>query len=243
MTRTKFLMLACVCSSVCLPGSIYSQGVGQGEVRGLQPAYQPYPQVQSRAFVAGDIGGEWTLDTHVKNFFDDPLAPGAKVKFDPGVRFGFSGGYFVTDFMAIGGETGVMANWIDSVSGPSIVHDVYFSNVPFLATLRFQCPSRCSFIPYFGGGVGGSATVLDADQLTIGLTTMHGSDATVVFAYEAFGGFRFRISPEMSLGVEYRYFATGDPEWEAEDFFGGHNHMSFAGVQTHNVSFTFEYNF
>ena len=215
--------------------------MGQGEVRGLQTPYEQ-PR-QNHYFVAGDLGGEWTTDTHVEDFFDDPFARGATVKFEPGVRFGISGGWFVTDWFSIGGETGVMANWIDSVSGPSIVNDVYFSNIPFMFSVRLQAPSKSRFVPYIGGAVGGSASVIDADTLRIGGTTMHGSDSTVVFAWQAVGGFRVIISDGMSLGLEYRYFATEDPVWEAEDIFGISNEMRFSGVHTHCFSVTFAYTF
>jgi len=239
MSRTKLLMLAVVCG-VCVPYA-NGQGMGQGQVRGVQTPYSE-PR-QNHFFFSTDLGGEWTVDTHVEDFFDDPFARGAKVTFEPGVRFGVSGGWFVTDWLAIGGETGVMANWVDSVSGPSIVDDVYFSNIPFLFSVRLQAPSNSRFVPYIGGGVGGSASVIDADTLRIGGTTMHGSDSTVVFAWEAVGGFKVIISDGMSVGLEYRYFATEDPVWEADDFFGVSNEMQFDGVHTHCFSFVFAYNF
>ena len=41
-----------------------------------------------RFYVKADVGGNWTRDTSLKEFFGETLSPGAKVKFNPGGRFG-----------------------------------------------------------------------------------------------------------------------------------------------------------
>jgi opacity protein-like surface antigen len=213
----------------------------------VQPMEAPPPpsSTMNRLYLRGDVGGQVTQDTGIKEFFGEPLAPGSKVVFDPGIRFGVAAGYNVTDFFSVEGQTGIMGNRIDSITGASRVDNVFFSNVPLLANLKFQCPAQnCCVTPYFGGGCGMSVSVIDADHLDIGGTTMHGSEGAVVFAYQAFGGIKFRINDNMSVSVEYHYFATTDPTWEAQDTFGtSSDRMKFRGTQTHTASVAFTYTF
>src|SRR5689334_11541963 len=102
---------------------------------------------QGHLYVKGDLGGNITQDTDLKEFFG-PVTPGSKVKFDPGVRFGVAAGYWITDWFAAEGETGIMANNIKSITEASRA-DATFSNVPFLANLRIQVPNA-RFSPYIG---------------------------------------------------------------------------------------------
>ena len=193
-----------------------------------------------RFYVKGDLGGNWTLKTDLKEFLG-PVTPGSKVKFDPGVRVGIAAGYEVTDWFAAEAETGVMANSIDKVTEATRV-DADFANVPFLLNARFHCPHMNRLAPYFGGGLGVSAAVLDADHLDINGTGIHGSDSDAVFAYQAFGGLRCRLNEHMGLSLEYHYFATTAPRWRADVDFGGDT-IRFGGIETHAVSVVFDYHF
>jgi OmpA-OmpF porin, OOP family len=199
---------------------------------------------ETRFYVRGDVGGQWTSDTPLKEFFGEPLAPGAEVKFDPGVRLGISGGYLVTDWFAAEAQTGIMANEIDSITGATRLDEARFWNVPFLMNARFQCPTECRLSPYAGGGLGFSSSVVHADHLRIGDTTMRGTQVAAVFAYQAFAGLRYRINEHMGLSLEYRYFATTDPEWEADTTSGTpSDKMRFGDAETHTVSVAFDYRF
>src|SRR4051794_16348773 len=73
----------------------------------------PQGQVQSshpttRFYLRGDVGAAVTQDTSIKEFFGESLAPGSKVVFDPGIRFGVAAGYQVTDWFSVEGQTGIM---------------------------------------------------------------------------------------------------------------------------------------
>lgn len=196
---------------------------------------------QGHLYVKGDLGGNITQDTDLKEFFG-PVTPGSKVKFDPGVRFGVAAGYWITDWFAAEGETGIMANNIKSITEASRA-DATFSNVPFLANLRIQVPNA-RFSPYIGAGAGGSASVLDTDRITINGTTMDGSDSDTVFAYQGFAGVKYQINEQMWAGIEYRYFATDRPEWQADFAFGTESDkVRFGGARTHSLSLTFSYSF
>lgn len=198
----------------------------------------------SRFYVGADAGGAMTSDSRVKEFFG-PVNPGTKVSLDPGVRIGFKGGYKLTDWFAVEGETGVIYNNIKSITGASIDGNASLANVPFLLNARFEIPhGRCPVTPYFGGGAGGSATIFSLEHhIDLNGVRLTGSDAAPVFAYQAFAGLRYAISDQMDVGVEYHYFATTGPTWTADASGTSTDHMRFLGVQSHMVSAAFTYRF
>jgi opacity protein-like surface antigen len=192
-------------------------------------------------YVGADAGGLLTLDTRVKEFVGS--TPGTKMQLDPGVRIGFHGGYKLTDWFAVEGETGIMANSIKSITGADIAGDASFSNVPFLVNARFTIPhGKCPVTPYFGGGAGGSASVLNFDRhVDFNGTRVHGTDSDVVFAYQAFGGLRYAINERMGVGVEYHYFATTGASYDVGGTGGGK--IAMTGVQSHAITAAFDFTF
>ena len=199
-------------------------------------------QVKTNFYVRADVGGTVTEDTTLKEFFG-PVAPGTKVKFDPGIRVGLVAGYQLTDWFAGEFETGVMANNIESISGAD-VDNASFSNVPLLVNAVFRLPGASRFVPYLGGGVGGAAASLNSDHITIGGTTLDGGMSTMVFAYQAFAGIRYRINDRMGINLAYHYFGTSDPDWKASATSGtASEHMQFTSMETHAASIAFEFRF
>jgi len=193
-------------------------------------------------YLGADVGGLLTSDVRVKNFLGS-VSPGTKVDLDPGVRVGFRAGYHFTDWFAVEGETGVMANNIHSITGANIDGNATLANVPFLINARFELPhGNCPITPYFGGGAGGSATVLSFDRhIDFNDADLHGSDSDVVFAYQAFGGLRYAITDKIGLGVEYHFICTTGSSWTADGF--GPNKISFAGTRSHAITAAFNYRF
>ena len=209
-------------------------------------ALAPLPASAQNAgwYLRGDAGGQWTMDTDLREFFGEPGAPGSKVEFDPGARVGFAAGYWVTDWFAAEAQTAIMANNIDSIGGENARGDAVFSNIPLLLNARFECPALHCITPYFGAGLGLSTSVISTDDLIVGATEMDGSDADVVFAYQAFGGLRYRLNDRMGLSLEYRYVAAGAPSWEAESTAGtGSDRLRFDDIETHAVSVVFDLRF
>ncbi|HEX4264545.1 MAG TPA: porin family protein [Verrucomicrobiae bacterium] len=240
-------VLAGICASTfCLTGAYAQSGhlaTQDDKVSAPPNTYSWSPE--SRFYVGADAGGALTSDTRVKEFFG-PVDPGTKVRLDPGVRVGFVGGYKFTDWFSLEGETGVIANNIKSITGASIEGNADLANVPFLVNARFELPhKRCPVTPYFGGGAGGSATVLSLEHhIDLNDVRLRGSDAAVVFAYQAFAGLRYAINDQMGIGVEYHYFATTGPTWDADRSSGTESdHLRFLGVQSHMISVAFDYRF
>src|SRR5262249_28993223 len=177
-------------------------------------------------YIKGDVGGNITEDMELKEFFG-PVAPGSKVKLDPGFRAGVTGGYQVTDWFAAEAELGLLANTITSITDASNIRDARFANIPLLFNAKFQYPNHTALTPYLGAGLGFSETIFDVDNITIAGTTLSGNDHTAVFAYQAFVGARYRLNERMGLSVEYRYFVAESPTWHADVSFGGGGGQAF----------------
>jgi opacity protein-like surface antigen len=242
-------VLAGVCAGTFCVASAHAQSsqlVLQPNEPGVAPMAPPnYEPVSTSRFYFGmDMGGALTTDTRVKEFFG-AVDPGTKVRLDPGVRVGFVGGYELTDWFSLEGETGIIANNIKSITGADMRGDAALSNIPFLLNARFQLPhGKCPITPYFGGGVGGAASIISLEHhIDLNGVRMRGSDAAGVFAYQAFAGLRYAITDQMGLGVEYHYFATTGPTWSTDSNGTDTDRLRFLGVQSHAVSVAFDFHF
>lgn len=203
-----------------------------------------YYSFTPRAYVGADAGGVITSDPSVKEFFG-PVPPGTKVHLDPGFRFDFVGGYQFTDWFSLEGETGVMGNRINSITGANIDGYAALDNVPLLANVRLQLPQHmCPVTPYIGGGVGGSVSIIDfEDNIDFNGVSGNGTRASLVFAYQAFAGLRWALSDNMGIGVAYHYFVTDGSDWKFDTFATATDHMKFSGIRSHAISVAFDYHF
>jgi opacity protein-like surface antigen len=152
-------------------------------------------------------------------------------------------GYAFNKYIAAGFEFGVNGTTISSIPN-YYLSNAQIYNVPFLANVTFSYPIPHSFLtPYIGVGAGGSDSVFDPDRMRNETTTDYvtGSENDVVFAWEAYAGLRFQLSPNMSFGIGYKYFATGNPDFSyppAPNF-----DVSFRGVETHSILASFSVSF
>lgn len=198
--------------------------------------------VFSPFYIKFDVGGALTQNTDLKEFFGENTR-GARVRFDPGVRLGFTFGALLKDWFALEGELGYMENNIDAITGPASV-DATLANVPFLVNARFQYPNPSRFRPYAGAGLGVAASVIDANYIDYGFTTLTGTQSDAVFAYQAFAGVRYEVNPRLGVNLEYHYFGTTEPTWRADFVYGAPaDQMRFGSIATHTFSIGFDYRF
>ena len=150
-------------------------------------------------------------------------------------------GYAFNQYVAAGVQFGLNGTSISSIPNYSL-SDAQFYNVPFLANVTFSYPIPHTFLtPYIGGGVGGSDSVFDPRNMTDGANFVTGSEDDVVFAWEAYAGLRFQLSPNMSLGIGYKYFATGNPNFSYPP--SPNFNVGFRGVETHSIMASFTVTF
>lgn len=237
-----------IISLIVLGGCIGTAASSRAQPAPAPPPPPPPPQ-DTGFYIQGDVGGQWTHDVKLNEFFGVPLTPDSKIKLEPGIRAGVAGGYQFCSFFALEGELGFMGNHIDSITSAVYIHDAYLANMPFLVNAKFMLPNRSIVTPFVGAGVGFSETILDADNISIldtagGVTTMHGNDWDTVFAWQAFAGLKFRVNDYMGISVEYRYF-TADPASYHAEFASGtpSGTISFGRTETHAVSAAFVFRF
>lgn len=196
-----------------------------------------------RFYMKADAGAAWLMDTDLEEFFGD-RTPGAKVEFEPGPRFGLGFGYAVTDWFAAEADLGFMYNYLDNVTD-STRTDALFGQVPFMLNAKVQLPNAKRLIPYAGAGAGGSAMFLDADDLEVAGTRVRGTGSDVVFAWQFFGGLRYKLTDNVDLGVEYRYFGAQEPEFDGDShgFESGDESISFGRIEGYAVSLSVQFRF
>jgi len=95
-------------------------------------------------------------------------------------------------------------------------------------------PNR-SWTPYLGGGVGGARIALNDLQVS---HTNFVNKSDLQFAYQGIAGVRYQVTERLSLDLDYRYFATTDPDFK--DLGGIKFKTTYA---THNAMLGFTYHF
>ena len=217
-TSCRLMVWLSVWSVACFLPLISVRGENSGD--GAQGFY----------FRAG-IGPEIAHKTDVKEFFGP--SPGIKVEYDPGLRISAAAGYQFCKYFSAEVESGILYNSIKSITGsPST--DAGVANVPLLANAVFHIPLESSFVPYCGFGFGGSTSVLNIDHATINGRSLDGDDSEVVWAAQAFAGFRYEFNDRMGVGFGYKFLATGQPSWDVFSFTAGSGQLRFDNARTHS---------
>ena len=163
---------------------------------------QQHGRVEPRPYLRGDLGFAITEDMDVT--LDPSFVPATggnvKMDLDPGSRFSVAGGAMFGDFFGLELETGFMYNEIDSISGFTDV-DGWITQVPFLANAMFEIRTKVGLTPFIGGGAGGVGVGLDLDDADSPTVSLDGWESDFVFAWQVFGGLRYEINENLSVGL------------------------------------------
>jgi opacity protein-like surface antigen len=210
-------------------------GYYQSQTRG---SYYDWPQ-GAGPYVRAGVGPSFWEDGNI-NTFGGPTS--AKIEFRPGLAANAAIGFAWNDFFATDLEVGFIGAKIrDNISGFTSDNS-YLYNAPFLANAIFSLPiPHSNIVPYAGIGGGGTEVTFDTDGLSDGSTIVIGRDYDVVWAWQVFAGVRFKMNEHVSLGVGYKYFATGDSSFSYRP--SPNFPVGFDGVRTHSVLFTVQINF
>jgi opacity protein-like surface antigen len=172
--------------------------------------------------------------------------PTGTVKYDVGVSGDAAFGWAFNRYVGVDFETGYTWGRMDSVQNYN-ANGSTMGNVPFLGNLTLSLPiPHTNIVPYVGGGVGGADSIFDAHNfspasVSVPGDTLQGSESDVVFACQAFAGVRFMLDPNISLGIGYRFFATGNPTFSYPP--SPNLNAEFQGVRTHSIMLTLQANF
>jgi opacity protein-like surface antigen len=203
-------------------------------VTGLLVASSPLARADERRgfYFNADVGGSWVDNVSLNEFPDAP--PGGKVELTPGARLSMGGGFRATEWFRVGGELGYAWNYFEDADG-------YLSQSPFMGIVEFQLPNKSRIVPFIGGGAGMNYNViwLDDDSLGNG-SRVDGVAGDTVFAWQAYGGLRYRINESMSAGIIYRFLDSQSPEWDVDDT---SQDIRFGKIHLHSISASFSMSF
>jgi len=205
------------------------------------PAFAQSPEVGP--YMRAAMGASFVKNVSVTEFYGP--VPGGSMNLDTGIRFDVDVGYSFNKYIAAEMEFGWTFNDISSISGIYVSGGSY-GNFPFLANVILQLPlANGRLIPYIGGGAGGTVGVVDADYISDPFVAISGSDSDVAFAYQGFAGLRFAFNEQMSVGIVYKYFGSGNTSYYEGVVFpnGSQGKLGLGTTTTQSIEATFNYRF
>ena len=191
-----------------------------------------------------DVGGTMPADPELTTF-SGPITEGGEIKLSAGGQFDIAMGYRLTPWLSLEGELGFAANAVDSIGNWSYP-DSSLTHFLFMANVVIEKPLG-QFVPFAGVGVGG-----DFSTLSFGNRDYYdyyyswdpdGSGTDCVLAYQAFGGVRYLFNENFSMGVVYRYFATGAQDWKVDWWTGSDFKVGADAIGVHSVCLVFSASF
>lgn len=143
---------------------------------------------------------------------DADTGPGTPdAKFDPGFAVGGTFGARIVDAFTARVELDVSyrRHEVDEVGNASGDGDA--NAVGLLANFWLDLINRSSFTPYVGGGLG--AAYINFNDIEAGGVEVVDDDDWV-FAWQLGGGVGWEVTPNVTIGLDYRWFATAAPNFE-----------------------------
>ena len=168
-------------------------------------------------YVSGQVGASILTSSEI----DDPTgilaAAGTEIDFDVGYDLSGALGYHWGLFR-VEGEIKYAENDIDEaeVLGTGIGGSGDVSSLGFMANAFKDFEISDGWQAYLGGGVG--YAIVSINDASVGGIPLADDDDSV-FAYQVGTGIGYQMSPTTTLSLDYRYFATVDPEFNDVDGF------------------------
>lgn len=169
-------------------------------------------------------------------FLDDltwskPGSPDIEFEHEAGFNVGGALGYEYKMFR-LEGEIAYRKNKIDefNLQGSTIDSGGDIDAISVMGNLYIDFENRTAWTPYIGAGAGWAS--LDVDELSI-TGYIANNDDDDGFAYQFIGGFGYEVSDALTANLDYRYFATDDPDFGAVE----------AEYESHNVIVGLRYQF
>ncbi|RPI52436.1 MAG: porin family protein [Deltaproteobacteria bacterium] len=167
-------------------------------------------------YFSGNLGAVWVDDSDVTWF--DGIRDEAE--FDTGLGMTGAIGYNLGNGLRTEFEMGFRFNDVDRQFPEGIGGDVSSFSAMGNAFFDFMPGNQVS--PFIGAGIGIANVEFDVD--------FWGEDDDTVFAYQFMAGVSYAVSYNMNIDLQYRYFATEDPNF---DFFEAeyNTHSMMGGVR------------
>ncbi len=128
--------------------------------------------------------------------------------FDHGWGLAGAVGYKYRSGLRVEGEISYRDNEADSVGG-SAASSGDVTSFGFMANVLYDFGNG-KIVPYIGAGIGLARVSFDAISPVGGSTV---DDSDTVFAYQGIAGVAMPLNDLVALSLDYRYFATADPDF------------------------------
>jgi outer membrane protein OmpA-like peptidoglycan-associated protein len=213
------------------------------------------PQAQAQGWYVGVEGGWSHLNTSsttvtLNGLVVNPLVNGGPTgSLTPNVSEGYAAGGFIgyegilIPNLRLEGEVVYRGQNLNSVSGGgggTVTTTGSINSLGLMANLLYDFKNVSRWTPYIGGGIGAADVKLDGVGIPT-LSPLTFSNSTWEFAYQAIGGVKYNWSPNWSVGLDYRYFATLNPTFSTT--IGGVPVSAKTKYNTHNVMLGIAYHF
>lgn len=171
-------------------------------------------------YFSGSLGYVDVEDSEVTGPYGSTWNP--EITFDGGIGVMLAIGYAAPNGLRGEVELAYRYNDVDSPSGPYdnyIIDDVYVSSGALMVNGYWDLLPNQPFSPFIGGGVG-FATVAatfedDGAYYYDGYYYYYyDSEEDIVLAYQLMAGLSFAVNPRLKVDLQYRYFATDDPDFD-----------------------------
>jgi outer membrane protein OmpA-like peptidoglycan-associated protein len=142
---------------------------------------------------------------------DGPNVPsGSRADWNTGYVAGGTVGYIIGNGFRVELEGAYRHNSIDRLYGVS-TDNGHISNITAMGNVLYDINTGTFVTPYLGVGVGMSYVQVRANPAANATPQVWFSDHDTVLAYQGIAGLSFQVTPEIALGVDYRFFGTMDP--------------------------------
>jgi opacity protein-like surface antigen len=174
-------------------------------------------------YVSGSIGSVILNDADVGN--------DGELSFDSGIVATFALGTSIGSAARVEAEIGYRQNDLDKMDfddkGSFSLNDGGdVSATSLMGNAYYDFNNESSFTPFIGGGLGFANVEYDLDN-------MDSKEDDNVMAYQMMLGVGYAMTEQLNIDLQYRYFATADPEIDGAD----------VEYQTHNVMLGLRYSF
>ena len=177
-------------------------------------------------------GVNWSVDKDFNNYSSVYENHKAKTEYDLGYAVSLQGGY------SWGGprleaEVTWRSNDIDKLKGRGDLTGVnlkgdYMNSIALMGNLLYDIPTGSAWTPYIGAGAGVAHLWFKG----------YGDTQTdSLFAYQGIAGLGYNIDQNLTIKMDYRYFATLDPRFNTD--YG----VVKGKYQNHTLMIGFTYNF
>jgi len=186
-------------------------------------------------YASFDIGGSIPVNPSLRTI-SGPVTGGDSIELSAGMQLALDVGVKVTPWLSIGGEFGLSYNEVGNV-GNWRWPDSSLSQLSTMLNVTLQWPEG-PFVPFIGVGGGGVLSQIGFgyyNDYYYYASGYDGEGSDYVGAWQAFAGARYELSDNFSVGVIYRYLATGRQKWDVEWWDGYRFQIGVDSVQVHSI--------